>query len=95
MVALMELAASRVLHAELSEGELSVGVDMHIAHTAATPVGAEVIAEARFVGMAGKLYRFEVAARDAGGEIGRGTHQRAVVASARLLAGAERRCPLH
>lgn len=92
MIGLMELAASRALHGALSEGEMSVGVHIEISHTAATPVGAEVTAEARFTGMAGKLYRFEIVARDAGGEIGRGTHQRAVVSVARLVAGAERRC---
>jgi len=33
---------------------------------------------------------FEVVARDRGGEIGRGTHKRAIISAERLLAGAER-----
>lgn len=92
MIGLMELAASRVFHPLLKEGEVSVGVSIDIMHTAATPIGAEVTAEARFKGMEGKLHLFEVSARDAGGEIGRGTHKRAIVTSERVASGAFRRC---
>jgi fluoroacetyl-CoA thioesterase len=92
MVALMELAASRVLIPMLTGDELSVGVTVDIAHTAATPVGQTVTAEATYFGMDGKLHRFEIIARDSGGEIGRGTHKRAIVSSARLVAGALKRC---
>lgn len=91
MVGLMELAASRVLQPLLADGEQSVGVRVDISHTAATPIGAEVVAEARYIGREGKLYRFEIAARDPGGEIGRGIHLRAIVSVERLLAGAARR----
>jgi predicted thioesterase len=92
MIGLMELAASRAMRPILGEGELSVGVNIAVTHGAATPIGAQVTAEATFTGMQGKLYAFEVVARDPGGEIGRGTHQRAVVLSERLIKGAERRC---
>jgi fluoroacetyl-CoA thioesterase len=92
MVALMELAAARVLTPLLKEGELSVGVHVDVAHTAATPAGATVTAEARFLGTEGKFYRFEVVARDDGGEIGRGTHRRAIIDARRLVDGATRRC---
>lgn len=92
MIGLMELAGSRALHPLLKAGELSVGVSVDVVHTAATPVGAEVRAEARFIGMDGKLHVFEVVAYDPGGEIGRGTHKRAIVSSERLLSGAARRC---
>lgn len=92
MIGLMELAASRVLHPLVKEGEASVGVGVDIMHTAATPIGVLITAEARFTGMEGKLYVFEVVARDPGGEIGRGIHKRAVVSVERLQAGAARRC---
>lgn len=91
MVALMEVAAARVLRPHLREGELSVGVTVDVVHTAATPPGATVTATARFVGKDGKLFLFEVSATDDAGEIGRGTHKRAVVAAERLVAGAARR----
>jgi fluoroacetyl-CoA thioesterase len=92
MIGLMELAASRAMHAALGEGELSVGVSLEVSHLAATPLGMTVTAEAKFVRMEGKLFVFELTARDPGGEIGRGTHRRAVVLSERLLRGAQRRC---
>lgn len=91
MVALMEVAAARVLRPHLREGELSVGVTVDVVHTAATPPGGTVTATARFVGKDGKLFLFEVSATDDAGEIGRGTHKRAVVAAERLVAGAARR----
>ena len=91
MVAVMELAAARAMSPILKEGELSVGVSIDVTHTAATPEGATVRAHARFTGMEGKIYRFEVSAEDEGGEIGRGSHRRAAIETGRLLAGAQRR----
>ena len=91
MVALMEIACSRILRPFLGPGELSVGVTVDVAHTAATPRGIKVTATARYLGREGKLFVFEVVAHDRGGEIGRGTHKRAIVSTERLLAGAERR----
>jgi len=91
MVALMELAAARVLRPNLRAGELSVGVSLDVVHTAATPLGATVTATAKFVGRDGKLFLFEVSAADNAGEIGRGTHKRAIVTTERLVAGAAQR----
>lgn len=91
MVGLMEVAAARVLRPHLREGELSVGVTVDVVHTAATPPGATVTATAKFLGKEGKLFLFEVSATDDAGEIGRGTHKRAIVAAERLVAGAARR----
>jgi fluoroacetyl-CoA thioesterase len=91
MIGLMEVAAARVLRAYLREGEASVGVSVDVIHSAATPPGATVTATANFVGREGKLFVFEVSAADNAGEIGRGTHKRAIVSAERLLAGAARR----
>jgi len=91
MVALMEVAAARVLGPHLAAGELSVGVSLDVVHTAATPPGATVTATARFVGRDGKLFLFELSAADDAGEIGKGTHKRAVVTAERIVAGAARR----
>ncbi|MGZ6124834.1 MAG: thioesterase family protein [Myxococcales bacterium] len=90
-IALLELAAGHLLKQECAPGHLSVGVIVDVKHTAATPVGAWVEAEARFTGRDGKLYAFEVVARDAGGEVMRGVHKRAVVDERRLLEGAASR----
>ena len=93
MIALMELAAARAMRPSLDTGQLSVGVTINVRHGAATPIGCRVRAEATFEGMEGKLYRFKVAAFDDAGSIGEGEHLRAVVATERLLQGAERRRP--
>jgi predicted thioesterase len=91
MIGLMELAASRVMKPLLSAGELSVGIEVAIRHSAPTPRGATVRAEARYIGSEGKRHLFEVAAFDGAGEIGRGTHARAIIERSRLVAGAARR----
>jgi predicted thioesterase len=91
MVAMMELAAARLMKPLLGSGEMSVGVTVDIAHEAATPPGATVRATARFTGREGKLFVFEVTAEDPAGIVGRGTHKRAIVATERIVAGAERR----
>ena len=91
MVGLMEVAAARILRPHLSEGEASVGVSVEVVHSAATPPGGTVTATAKFVGREGKLFLFDVSAVDDAGEIGRGTHKRAVVTTERLVARASQR----
>lgn len=91
MIALMELAAARVMQPILGEAELSVGVTVEVTHSAATVRGETVRITARYLGQEGKLHRFDVRAEDAGGEIGHGIHRRAIIATEHLLNGAERR----
>ena len=91
LVALMEVAAARLLRPHLREGELSVGVTVDIVHTVATPLHGTVIATATYAGRDGKLFVFEVLAADDAGEVGRGTHKRAIVTADRLTAGAAKR----
>jgi predicted thioesterase len=91
MVALMETAAARVLQPLLGPGELTVGVTVDITHSAPTPAGASVTATARYSGREGKLFVFEISATDAGGEIGRGSHKRAIVETERLQRAAAKR----
>lgn len=91
MVALMELAAARVLQPALRPGELSVGVVVNVRHSAATPVGATVKAVATYLGPEGRLHRFRLEAFDPAGPIGEGEHTRAIIATERLLRGAARR----
>ena len=91
MVALMETAAARVLQPFLGPEELSVGVTVDIIHSAPTPPGVLVTANARYTGREGKLFVFEISAHDEGGEIGRGSHKRAIVETDRLLRTALKR----
>lgn len=91
MIALMELAGARLMHPLLLPGEMSVGAHADVSHIAATPIGAKVTATATYRGRDGKLFVFDVIAHDPAGEIGRGTHKRAIVSENRLLAGAAKR----
>jgi fluoroacetyl-CoA thioesterase len=91
MVAFMELAAAQVLRSLLDDGELSVGVTIDVTHSAATALGETVRATATYMAREGKLYVIEVTAEDAAGEIGRGTHRRAIISTSPLLEGARRR----
>jgi fluoroacetyl-CoA thioesterase len=84
MIALMEIAAARLLQPVCPPGDLSVGVVVNIQHRAPTPLGARVSGYARYLGKDGRLFVFDVWAVDAGGEIGRGTHKRAIVQAQRL-----------
>jgi fluoroacetyl-CoA thioesterase len=91
MIALMEMAGARVLKPLLQSGEMSVGVTVDIVHSAATPIGAKVTATATYRGRDGKLFAFDVIAHDPAGEIGRGTHKRAIISRERLVSGAAKR----
>ena len=91
MVAIMELAAARLMQPLLKDGELSVGVDVNIKHLAPTPVAATITSKATYLGMEGKLYRFKVEVHDNAGLAGTGNHTRAIVETERLLAGAAKR----
>ncbi|MGZ6142012.1 MAG: thioesterase family protein [Myxococcales bacterium] len=90
-IALLELAAGHLLKEIEKPGELSVGVIVDVKHTAATPVGAWVEAEATYRGTEGKLHVFDVVARDPAGEVMRGVHKRAIISEVRLLEGAAKR----
>jgi len=91
MIALMEVAAARAMRPLLGEGQHSVGAGLNVKHCAATPVGSQVRAVARWLRNEGRLMHFDVQAFDEAGLIGEGEHTRAIVDTARLLTGAEKR----
>lgn len=91
MIALMEVAAARAMQPLLGEGQLSVGVSLNVRHTAATLVGSRVRAVATWVRTEARLTHFKVEAFDESGSIGVGEHSRAVIDTARLISGAQRR----
>ncbi len=88
MVALMENAALTLVAATLPEGKGSVGIAMNITHSASTPVGMTVRAEAEVTNISanGKIIDFKVSAYDEAGLIGEGTHQRAIIDTERFMA---------
>src|SRR5215469_9802504 len=84
MVGMMELAAIDAIRPFLDAGEASVGVAMDIQHTAATPPGHRVRAEAELTKCEGRRLEFQVRAFDETEQIGAGIHRRAVIDSAKF-----------
>ena len=85
MVALMEGAACEAIEEALGEDKTTVGIELNIQHTSATPVGLEVRAEAEVTAVDGKIITFELRAFDEACEIGKGTHKRAIVPVQKFL----------
>ena len=79
MILIMENAALDAVRQFLEPGESAVGTVIEIRHTAATPVGHRVTAEAEVTRVVGRQIKFKLAARDEIEEIGWGTHERRVV----------------
>jgi predicted thioesterase len=89
LVALMEQAARRAVEHLLDAGETTVGVRVDVRHLAATPPGLVVRARAELVEIVqGRRLVFKVEAFDDHEKIGEGTHERAIIDAARLLARA-------
>ncbi|MEM1484080.1 thioesterase family protein [Oscillospiraceae bacterium PP1C4] len=86
MIAAMEQAASELLGRSLEAGQTSVGTMLSVAHSAATPLGMQVEVTATVTAAEGRRVEFDVTAKDACGEIGKGTHSRFIVDAARFQA---------
>ena len=86
MIALMEEAAVNAVQSGLLPGETTVGTRLEAVHSAATLVGMKVTAWAEVTAVEGRKITFAVWAEDSEEQIGKGTHQRAVVQTERFLA---------
>lgn len=83
VIAFMENAASSLAENIINNDELTtVGTSISIDHISPTPLGAEVTATAILKETNGKIFNFDVVAKDKKGEIARGTHTRVLVKSA-------------
>lgn len=85
MVALMEGAACEAISEALPEDKTSVGIELNIQHTSATPVGLEVSATAEVAAVDGNIITFSLTAYDEAGVIGSGTHKRAIISTQKFL----------
>lgn len=85
MLAMMEEATCTAISAQLEDGQSTVGVSMDIQHTAPSPVGMAVRAEATLTEVNGKMLTFSVTAYDQAGEIGSGTIRRCIIRSESFL----------
>lgn len=88
MISLMELTSRLCVGDALEQGQTTVGTLVNISHTAATPVGMRISCEATLVEIDGRRLVFDVVATDECGIIGKGTHERFIVDSAKFQAKA-------
>ena len=79
MIALMEETAWKSIQPELEDGQGSVGIQLHVDHLAATPLGMKVRCESEVTAVEGRKIVFKVSAFDEVGLIGEGTHERFIV----------------
>ena len=79
MAMLMEKAACNCIADQLENDETTVGTELNIAHSSATPEGMKVTAKAVLTAVNGRELSFEVSAEDEAGAIGSGTHKRFLV----------------
>jgi len=85
MVALMEKAALNAVKPYLPNGFNTVGTEICVKHTKATPMGWEVHSKATLKEVDGKKLVFEVVAWDKEGEVGSGYHTRFIIDSKRFM----------
>lgn len=79
LVALMEGAACAAIDPHLPETHTSLGLKIEVLHTAPTPVGLDVNAEAELIDVSGRKLVFQITAHDCKDVIGKATHTRVVV----------------
>jgi predicted thioesterase len=84
MINLIEAAALAAVEHLLPSGHQSLGIQLDVSHTAATPVGLRVSATAEVSQVQGRTITFRVTARDEFEPIGGGTHRRVVVSVKRF-----------
>jgi fluoroacetyl-CoA thioesterase len=89
--ALVEKTAAEWLHGFVGDGETSVGAQIAINHTAATPEGKRVTVTVRVEEVEAPRYEFSWTAVDEAEEVGNGTHTRFVVDEARFLSRVDRK----
>ena len=91
MINLVEAAALAACEHLLPEGHQTLGTNLNVSHTAATPVGGLVVATARVTVVEGREIVFAVEARDDIDVIASGTHVRVVVNVAKFEARVARK----
>lgn len=76
MVGLMEWACMEALREHMEEGEISLGTNICVTHSAATPPGQEVVVKVKCLEVSGARTKWSISASDEKEAIGEGTHER-------------------
>ncbi|HZY03218.1 MAG TPA: thioesterase family protein [Anaeromyxobacteraceae bacterium] len=85
MVGLIEWACIDAIQPHLDAGEQSVGTDLRLTHTAATPPGLTVTVKVTLDRVEGRKLAFSITAHDGVDTISQGTHERFVIDTQRFL----------
>jgi fluoroacetyl-CoA thioesterase len=94
LVGLVEWACMRLIAPYLDVPAVqTVGTDVKITHSAATPPGLDVTVNVRLDQVEGRKLVFSVTAHDGIDVICRGTHERYVIETAPFVAKASRKAP--
>jgi fluoroacetyl-CoA thioesterase len=86
MVGFVEDTCVAALKPHLAPGQRSVGTQVNLSHTAATPIGKTATCEVELVEVEGRRLKFKVLCTDDKGPIGEGFHERALIDLERFLA---------
>ena len=90
MVALIEWACVKFVNDHIDwPNEQSVGIDVNLNHTAATPPGMTVTVKGELIEVDGKRLVFAIEAHDGVDRITKGTHQRFIVNAEKFIAKAQ------
>ena len=86
LVSFVEATCVEAIRPYLGEGQHSVGTQVDLSHSAATPVGMTVTAHIELAEVEGRRLRFKVECRDEVDVIGVGHHERFVIDHAKFTA---------
>jgi fluoroacetyl-CoA thioesterase len=86
MIAFVEWTCVAALAPYLGPHQRTVGTQVDITHTAATPIGMSVTAEVELIAIEDRILRFKVACRDEKEPIGEGFHERTIIDHDRFMA---------
>lgn len=87
MVAYMENTAMKMVQDEMAEGNDTVGIEINVKHTKASPVGAKITISAEITAIEGRKIVYAIVAKDEQGDVvGSADHQRFIIDKERFLA---------
>ena len=76
MVGLMEWSCMEALREHMEDGEISLGTNICVSHSAATPPGMDVQVKVECLEVSGARTKWSIVASDEKEVIGEGTHER-------------------
>ena len=88
----LEHAARNALLPLLDAGESTVGTEIEVQHSAATPLGQTVVCTARVVRAEANEVWFQLEARDETERIARGFHKLRIISKRRFAARVRKKC---